>query len=79
MNIIGGTTAGSQYAAIAFGTVDQMQDADLYYCTDSEMSTGVIRALRKQPEDEARPVSTMSSVAKRHLYNDVIIPISAGD
>ncbi|XP_076813647.1 putative ferric-chelate reductase 1 [Clavelina lepadiformis] len=55
LNIIGGTTAGSQYAAIAFGTVDQMQDADLYYCTDSEMSTGVIRALRKQPADEARP------------------------
>lgn len=48
--IIGGTpNTANQYVAIAFGTLSQMKDADLYYCSESALSSGVIRERRQTP------------------------------
>ena len=44
---MGGETG--QYAAIAFGIVDKMQDADLYYCTEHGFFSGAIRNADKPP------------------------------
>ncbi|XP_039261011.2 putative ferric-chelate reductase 1 isoform X1 [Styela clava] len=49
MEISGDTGGGSRYAAVAFGQVDDMQDADLYFCTGSSIQSGVIVTRRAQP------------------------------
>jgi len=52
----------AEYAAVAFGTVDRMQDADLYYCTASSLLSGAIRELRQQPAtDSSLPVCWAAS------------------
>ena len=38
--------------AFAFGTVQRMEDADLYYCTENGVFSGVIRTLRQVPSTE---------------------------
>ena len=38
--------------AFAFGTVQRMEDADLYYCTENGVLSGVIRTLRQVPSTE---------------------------
>ena len=37
--------------AFAFGTVQRMEDADLYYCTENRVFSGVIRALEQRPTE----------------------------
>lgn len=38
-----------QYVAFAFGTVNRMEDADLYFCTENGLASGVIRERRQTP------------------------------
>ena len=45
--IIGG--GAGEYVAFAFGTVQRMENADLYYCTENGVFSGVIRTLRQRP------------------------------
>jgi len=48
----------SQYIAVAFSFDKAMQDADLYYCTGTELKTGSIRELYYTPvADTTLPVS----------------------
>ena len=48
--MIGGSSGiENQYLAIAFGTVNRMEDADLYYCSDSRLTSAVIRERRTRP------------------------------
>ena len=50
IEIIGG--GAGRYVAFAFGTVERMEDADLYYCTENGVFSGVIRTLRQAPSTE---------------------------
>ena len=68
--------AGSEdhYAAIAFGLDYVMQDADLYYCTQNQFFSGVIRDKEKPPVvSDSIPVSSyVHSLASYRVENGII-------
>lgn len=45
----GGTGGGGQYIAFALGTVNKMQDADLYYCDGDAIHSAVITTVHNPP------------------------------
>ena len=49
--IIGGSSG--QYAGIAFGSTNQMRDADLYYCTEGGLTSGAITGRGQTPTSSA--------------------------
>ncbi|CAK8680834.1 unnamed protein product [Clavelina lepadiformis] len=49
MELRGGAGGGTEYVAVAFGTVNRMQDADLYFCTGTTLRSGVIQRFRRPP------------------------------
>ena len=58
IEIIGGEASRSnQYIAIAFGTVNRMEDADLYYCTQNGVFSGAIRERQRRPAVFSETVS----------------------
>ena len=60
MELRGGAGGGTEYVAVAFGTVNRMQDADLYFCTGTTLRSGVIQRFRRPPRIfRALPVSNL--------------------
>lgn len=51
MELSGSSGDGNQYVAVAFSQNPEMKDADLYYCTGSELRSAVIRDANVAPVD----------------------------
>lgn len=62
MELSGGTGGGGEYAAIGFTKVQKMEDSDVYFCTGTDLTTGVIQKQYAHPVmDKALP-SEVSNV-----------------
>ena len=58
LEFIGGAAGG--YVAIAFGTEPAMENADLYYCTQTQFFSGAIQTESRPFASEVRGTNSVS-------------------
>nr|CAB3247152.1 putative ferric-chelate reductase 1 [Phallusia mammillata] len=49
VNLSGGSGAGNEYIAVAFGFVPRMEDADMYYCDGVNVTSGALQIRHTPP------------------------------